>query len=335
MGNASYRQQNAPITSDIRGYFQLDLPKFMLQSRIGDGKFLKSYVMRMDSSKVVVKVYFRANDEDLQEAAAQLTMLWKVLSPAIYPNLLPYQLWTRCTFRAKGPVSPVYLIRQYFSSSLRERLSQRPFLDSLEKRWIIYQLLKCLQNVHENNTVHGDVKPENIMCTTSLWIVLTDFSPFKPAFVPNDDPTDFQYYFDQMGGHRCYLAPERFYRRGVKSSRNPAATNSSSSNDEMLNEMRTELLGSSRSMSLKKDASNYNSRNSTLDRTVDVFSAGCVMAEVCYCRSMMIMSITILWSDSFRRKPFARSSQDAVIFVPRLSNTDCRRSCAVHTSQTR
>lgn len=207
MGNASYRQTtgNQYITQDLRNYFQNDLPKFILQAKVGNGKFMKTYIMRVDSAPVVVKVYMKLNDEDLLVPAANLTIIWKTLSPAKYPNLLPYQMWIKSSSRFKSAASPVYLIRQYFSSNLYDRLSTRPFLNDIEKLWILYQLFKCLEICHEHGIVHGDIKPENVMVTTSNWVILTDFMPFKPAQVPDDDPTDFQYYFDCMGRHRCYL----------------------------------------------------------------------------------------------------------------------------------
>lgn len=218
MGNASYRQTtgNQYLTQDLRNYFQNDLPKFILQAKIGNGKFMKSYIMRVDGTPVVVKVYMKLNDEDLQTHAKNLTHLWKVLTPIKYPNLLPYQLWLRSTSRIKSNASPVYLIRQFFHTNLYDRLSIRPFWNESEKMFIVYQLLKCLEICHEHDIIHGDIKPENIMCTTSNWLILTDFSPFKPTSIPDDDPTDFQFYFDSMGRHRCYVAPERFFRRAVK-----------------------------------------------------------------------------------------------------------------------
>jgi hypothetical protein len=50
MGNAAaYRQVTAAnADQDLRNFMQLDLPKFVLQSRLGNGKFIKSYIMRVD-----------------------------------------------------------------------------------------------------------------------------------------------------------------------------------------------------------------------------------------------------------------------------------------------
>lgn len=59
---------------------------------------------------------------------------------------------------------------------------------------------------------HGDIKSENIVVTSWNWVFLTDFSTaFKPAYLPEDDPADFSYFFDTSSRRSCYLAPERFF----------------------------------------------------------------------------------------------------------------------------
>ena len=68
------------------------------------------------------------------------------------------------------------------------RLSTRPFLYDIEKRFIAYQLMMCVENCHDEDICHGDINPENIMVTSWNWVVLTDFSPFKPTMIPEDDP---------------------------------------------------------------------------------------------------------------------------------------------------
>jgi serine/threonine protein kinase len=297
MGNASYRQTNQNVAQDPRNYFQNDLPKFILKSRVGNGKFMKTYVMRVDGAPVIVKVYMKLNDEDLMVAAANLTFIWKTLSPAKYPNLLPYQMWMKSNSRVKTPVTPVYLIRQYLSSNLYDRLSTRPFLNDLEKMWIIYQLFKCLEICHEHGIVHGDIKPENVMCTTSNWVILTDFSPYKPAIIPDDDPTDFQYYFDCMGRHRCYLAPERFKTKNAnKSGDKQAISGDPVGSLESFSETTSSIpslppvaaakvrrftRGSGvRGVTGGAAAGTLGVSSTALSPAMDVFSLGCLVAEV-------------------------------------------------------
>jgi len=298
MGNANYRQTtgNQYIAQDLRNYFQNDLPKFILQSKIGNGKFMKTYIMRVDSSPLIVKVYMKLTEEDLLVPTANLTIVWKTLSPAKYPQLLPYQMWMKSGIRAKpSSASPVYLIRQFFSTNLYDRLSTRPFLNEMEKLWIVYQLLKCLEICHEHGIVHGDIKPENVMCTSSGWVVLTDFSPFKPALVPDNDPTDFQYYFNCMGRHRCYLAPERFYHRSVSGTTSQplpdlryqyAYTQRQqqqqhlSSGGAAAQNKKFQHAGSAVASVLASPPAGNQFPSNSLTPAMDIFSAGCLMAEV-------------------------------------------------------
>ena len=210
MGNSSLR----PVLAADSANFQADLPKFILQAKIGNGKLMKTYLMRCGSNSVVVKVYMSYPDEELRTYAAELTRIWCNISPSKFPNLLPYQLWMKSVSRQpKSNIVPIYIIRQYLYSNLHDRLSTRPFLNETEKMWILYQIFRCLETCHDLNIMHGDIKPENVLCTTSNWIVLTDFAAFKPVNVPDDNPSDFQYFFDSMGRPRCYIAPERFYNK--------------------------------------------------------------------------------------------------------------------------
>ena len=108
-----------------------------------------------------------------------------------------------------------YLVRQYIHSSLYDRLSTRPFLEEIEKKWLSFQLLSTIRDCHAQNIYHGDIKTENILVTSWNWLYLTDFSSaYKPAHLPEDNPADFSFYFDLSGRRTCYLAPERFLASG-------------------------------------------------------------------------------------------------------------------------
>jgi phosphoinositide-3-kinase regulatory subunit 4 len=108
-----------------------------------------------------------------------------------------------------------YLVRQYIHSSLYDRLSTRPFLEEIEKKWLSFQLLSTIRDCHAQNIYHGDIKTENVLVTSWNWLYLTDFSSaYKPAHLPEDNPADFSFYFDLSGRRTCYLAPERFLAAG-------------------------------------------------------------------------------------------------------------------------
>ena len=118
-------------------------------------------------------------------------------------NALPYQKIIE-TERA------AYLIRQNLYSSLYDRVSTRPFLEDIEKKWITFQLLCGLRDCHAQGVHHGDIKSENVMISSWNWVHLADFASFKPTYLPEYDPADFTFFFDTSGKRTCYVAPERF-----------------------------------------------------------------------------------------------------------------------------
>lgn len=126
---------------------------------------------------------------------------------ATAPNVIPY-----C--RILNTERAGYLVRQHFRSNLYDRISTRPFLESIEKLWITYQMLKGLEHCHANKVCHGDIKSENVLVTSWNWIYLSDFAPYKPAYLPENDPASFSFFFDTSQRRTCYVAPERFLSHG-------------------------------------------------------------------------------------------------------------------------
>lgn len=101
-------------------------------------------------------------------------------------------------------------MREYVKHSLYDRVSTRPFLTATEKKWITFQVLCALHQCHKQKICHGDIKLENILITSWNWILLADFASFKPTFLPEDNPSDYTYFFDTSRRRTCYIAPERF-----------------------------------------------------------------------------------------------------------------------------
>ncbi len=192
----------------------------VITNKLGEGKFLKSYRCKAGGVGYVIKVFLHreANDDVLEWCeifAKRLAATCSALDPIHHPNLLPYQHWMLSTkqpgYQRGSQPQQVYLIREYVLSNLYDRLSTRPFLTWIEKCWIIFQLLKALSQCHSAGICHGDLKSENILVTSFNWVFVTDFAPFKPTYILDDDPAEFYYYFQSQNRARCYIAPERFY----------------------------------------------------------------------------------------------------------------------------
>jgi phosphoinositide-3-kinase regulatory subunit 4 len=214
MGNTASASLPSAQGGNHLASLQSDIPKFIVSAKLADGKLMKSYRCKVGGMGVVVKVYLRRDaNEDLSEVGMQLGGISSALLPEKHPNVLPYQLWTIPPHRASHTRHghPAYLVRQHIVHNLYDRLSTRPFLAPVEKLWIAYQLLKALDQCHSVGVCHGDLKSENVLLTSWDWLMLADFAPFKPTYLPDDHPAEFNYFFQLHQRNRCYLAPERFY----------------------------------------------------------------------------------------------------------------------------
>lgn len=204
MGNKIARTTQASASE----YYLQDLPSsynLVLKEVLGRGRFLKSIQCKHDEGLLLVKVYFKRGDSiDLKEYERRLSQIREIFLSLQNPHVWPFQQWLE-TDKA------VYLLRQYLFNNLHDRLSTRPFLNLIEKKWLAFQLLYAVKQCHGNAVCHGDIKCENVLVTSWNWLYLADFASFKPTYIPHDDPSDFSFFFDTGGRRRCYLAPERFY----------------------------------------------------------------------------------------------------------------------------
>ncbi|KOM54175.1 hypothetical protein LR48_Vigan10g006700 [Vigna angularis] len=186
-------------------YYLHDLPStynLVLKEVLGRGRFFKSIQCKHDEGLVLVKVYFKRGDFlDLSDYERRLSQIKQIFTSIDHPHVWPFQFWQETDKAA-------YLLRQYFFHNLHDRLSTRPFLCLVEKKWLAFQLLVAVNQCHENGVCHGDIKCENVLITSSNWLYLADFASFKPTYIPYDDPSDFSFFFDTGGRRLCYLAPE-------------------------------------------------------------------------------------------------------------------------------
>lgn len=200
---------------------------------IGTSRFLKTVKAQDLDGAIVVKVFIKPGEEFPLGHWRKVLQSYKQ-KLADVPSVLSYAKIIE-TDRAG------YLIRQFIKTNAYDRISTRPFLEDIEKRWIAFQLLNTLSECHERGVVHGDIKTENILVTSWNWTLLSDFAPFKPVYLPEENPGSFSFYFDTSQRRTCYLAPERFINQG-------------------------------NSMPLDNKA--------LVTKEMDIFSMGCVIAEI-------------------------------------------------------
>ncbi|KAJ8321097.1 hypothetical protein KUTeg_002684 [Tegillarca granosa] len=223
-----------------------DIPDYEFDCNLGSTRFFKVARAKFKEGLTVVKV-FVIHDPSLPLSALRSQLEDIALRIQGTTNCLPFQ-------RAVQSDKAALLFRQFIKDSLYDRISTRPFLIKIEKRWLAFQLLCALNQCHKVKVCHGDVKSENIMITGWNWLLLTDFASFKPTYLPEDNPSDFSYFFDTSRRRTCYIAPERFVESGR---RNPE----------------TEGIGN-------LDLNDSEVKSGDLSPAMDIFSAGCVITEL-------------------------------------------------------
>ncbi|KAJ8060412.1 hypothetical protein OCU04_010740 [Sclerotinia nivalis] len=201
--------QGFSLTTLSAGSAGIDVPELsdlVYEKSMGTARFMKSIRARSQDGVVLVKVVVKPYAMDLKKYRKKIIRERKALADV--PNALAYQ-------RIAETETNGYLVRQYLYSSLYDRMSTRPFLEDIERKWLAFQLLCAVRDCHARDVFHGDIKTENALVTSWNWLYLSDFSSsFKPTTLPEDNPADFSYYFDTAGRRTCYLAPERFLTTG-------------------------------------------------------------------------------------------------------------------------
>lgn len=214
--------RTAPPASSIAiDAYLAEIEDVSYEGKLGNARFLKTVRgVTSNGASVVIKVFIKPN-ADVHRQLSDLGQQLKTIKDRIdlASNVMPYS-------RVMESDRAAYLCRQYLKWNLYDRISTRPFLEHIEKLWISFQLLVAVRNCHSRNVFHGDIKSENVLVTSWNWIYLTDFAPFKPVYLPENDPSQFSFFFDTSRRRSCYVAPERL-----------VANETDTTNDQLSGEM--------------------------------------------------------------------------------------------------
>lgn len=137
---------------------------------MGSTRFFKVARARIDEGLMVVKVFVKHDPTlPLDKHCANIDDIKKGLVNAV--NCLPFQRIVRQRNVIKYLFSFLknllvfkmtekagLLMREYVKHSLYDRVSTRPFLTTLEKKWITFQVLCALNQCHKQKICHGDIK---------------------------------------------------------------------------------------------------------------------------------------------------------------------------------
>lgn len=226
-GNNNNTQTNSG-KHDLSEY-SLDQPLFP-----GSGRMMRTFRLRhkQNGSAVTLKTMYVSKEHEtlVKEQEQELKRILQALHGQLH--VAPFLYWSLGPYKPKAfsnnvptMVRQVSLLRPHMYTTLSDRLASRPFLTHVEKLWIAYQLLQALEAMHVKGIVHGFLTTENIGLSSWNWVVVLDVASYKArTALPDDDPTEYLYYFQENYSNsysqgtdttrrekRCYLAPERFY----------------------------------------------------------------------------------------------------------------------------
>ncbi|CAI5443457.1 unnamed protein product [Caenorhabditis angaria] len=168
---------------------------------LGSTRFMKVAKGKTSEGIFVYKVFVRQDNSSLNPYPEKLIEIRNSLAKS--PNCCAVK---KVVIKQKCAV----VLRTYQKNTLFDRMSTRPFVIQAEKIWYIYQLFKGLAQCEAANVCHGDLKSQNILISSSNWLQITDFAPFKPTFLPKENPSSYTFFFDTSRRQSCYIAPERF-----------------------------------------------------------------------------------------------------------------------------
>lgn len=154
---------------------------------MGSTRFFKVARVKSDEGLIVIKVFVKHDPSlPLETHADRVMYIQKSLSNAV--NCLPFQ-------RVQVTEKVALVMREYVKHSLYDRVSTRPFLTSLEKKWITFQVLCALHQCHRQKICHGDIKVCSIYCVA--------FAPSFLSFV----------IFDERYSNRSHMKVNNFEMR--------------------------------------------------------------------------------------------------------------------------
>ncbi|RHZ45574.1 hypothetical protein Glove_669g16 [Diversispora epigaea] len=276
MGNNISSTTTSIATAGIDSYVS-ELGDIEYERSLSSARFMKTICGRHKEGLVVVKIFIKPTPGlSLSNVVKALQEEKEALSEV--PNAFPYQ-------RIIETEKAGYIIRQHFFSSLYDRISTRPFLNCIEKKWITYQILCGVHDAHTRGIYHGDIKTENIFVTSWNWVYLADFAGYKPTYLPEDNPADFSFFFDTSSRRTCYLAPERFYKPGSEIDR-------------------------------RKSELEFGEKDGAITPAMDIFSLGCVIAEV-FLEGTPIFSLAQLFK-------YRSGEYDPSIYLDKIEDEDMK-----------
>ena len=170
--------------------------KYKIIRKLGEGGFGEVYLVEKNNKKYALKkIKDKLNEKDIQ----QITKIINILSKINNKYIIRYYN----TFKDKNSFN---IIMEYAGDkNLKQFINYYKNNTQLIPEdiiiYIIYQLVKGLQDIHKNNLIHRDLTPDNIFIDNNKKIKIGDFGITKIL-------TETNKYTKSQIGKIHYIAPE-------------------------------------------------------------------------------------------------------------------------------
>ncbi|XP_065219312.1 serine/threonine-protein kinase polo-like [Planococcus citri] len=152
------------MTSLIR---DSDNNTYVKENYLGKGAFSKSYILKREDQTYCGK--FIARDKHHLEKQLDSIQEFKILSKLSHKNIVNF---VKCI---ETPRNFCLITEYYPNKSMFELIQRRGKLTIYEVRFFCKQLLSALKYLHDNNVVHRDIKPQNMLLDEKMNLRLSDF----------------------------------------------------------------------------------------------------------------------------------------------------------------
>jgi serine/threonine protein kinase len=178
------------------------------EAKLGEGAFGTVYKAYAGENRAIyaVKDIKCTKNEDLDSAIDEI----RALGNLVHTNIIKlYNVKVSQTDPFQATLS--LLLEYCGKGNLNDRLNR-----SSSRRqnfsWM-RQIINAVEFLHKHETIHRDLKPQNVLLTSSKVIKLADFGLATRFGQKNDNQSWYSYYIELGIGQACYVAPEILSQR--------------------------------------------------------------------------------------------------------------------------
>ncbi|KAK8898172.1 hypothetical protein M9Y10_000444 [Tritrichomonas musculus] len=195
----------------------LNINDFILQKQIGNGSFAKVYKIKEKITGIIfaAKIINQKLENDDDPFFINIRREVNIISKLSHPAILKFYGYSPINFKNKP--KPVIITDFATNDSLKNLIQlerNNPInqkLNPTRKLIIIYGIASAMSYLHSHNTLHCDLKPDNILLDDFLYPKIADFGLSKITHLNKNSMTIKS--AEDIKGTPIYMAPEILYKK--------------------------------------------------------------------------------------------------------------------------